>query len=170
MIVRSIVERTLFVLGRAILASVIAGVIIYLVTNVKFGSISLIDRLSYFLEPLGNLMGLDGIILLAFFLGMPANEIVLPIMLMTYLGTNTLVEYDSFQSLKVILVDNGWTITTCISFLIFTLFHFPCATTLMTIKKESDSSLVLFLSFVIPLLIGIFLCMIVKFISIIIFV
>ena len=101
---------------------------------------------------------------------MPANEIVLPIMLMTYLGTNTLVEYDSFQSLKVILVDNGWTITTCISFLIFTLFHFPCATTLMTIKKESDSSLVLFLSFVIPLLIGIFLCMIVKFISIIIFI
>ena len=107
-------------------------------------------------------MGLDGVILLAFLLGFPANEIVMPIMLMTYLDTNTLTNYESINSLKTILIDNGWTITTSISFLIFTLFHFPCSTTLLTIKKESNSWGVTFLSFVIPLLIGIILCMMVN--------
>ena len=114
------------------------------------------------LQPIGNLMGLDGVILLAFLLGLPANEIVIPIMLMTYLSTNTLTDYDSAEALKTILVDNGWSITTAISFLIFTLFHFPCATTLMTIKKETDSWFVCFLSFIIPLCIGIMLCILVN--------
>lgn len=162
LIVRSVVERTLFVLGRAVTAAVVAGIIIYLVTNISIGDVSLLDGLSKLFEPIGNLMGLDGVILLAFILGLPANEIVIPIMLMTYLGTNTLTDYDSVQTLKTILVDNGWSITTAISFLIFTLFHFPCATTLMTIKKETNSWFVTFLSFIIPLLIGISLCFVIN--------
>lgn len=162
LIVRSVVERTLFVLGRAVTAAVIAGVIIYLVTNINIGDVTLLEFLSKMFEPIGNLMGLDGVILLAFILGIPANEIVIPIMLMIYLGTNTLTDYDSAQTLKTILVDNGWSITTAISFLIFTLFHFPCATTLMTIKKETNSWYICFLSFIIPLVIGIVLCVLVN--------
>lgn len=162
LIVRSVVERTLFVLGRAVIAAVVAGIIIYLVTNINIGDVSLLEGLSKMFEPIGNLMGLDGVILLAFLLGLPANEIVIPIMLMTYLSTNTLTDYDSAEALKTILVDNGWSITTAISFLIFTLFHFPCATTLMTIKKETDSWFVCFLSFIIPLCIGIMLCILVN--------
>jgi len=163
LIVRSIFDRTLFVLGRAIVASVIAGVVIYLVTNIMVGDVNLLKWLSDIINPVGKVMGLDGVILLAFFLGFPANEIVVPIMLMTYLGTNTLIDYDSYDSFKTILVDNGWTIFTSISFLIFTLFHFPCATTLMTIKKETDSWFITFLSFIIPLVIGFILCSLVNF-------
>ena len=162
LIIRSIIERTVFVLGRAVVASIIAGIIIYFVTNIKLGNNSILEILSSWLEPLGNLMGLDGIILLAFFLGLPANEIVLPVMLMIYLGTNTLTNYDSFSTLKTILVDNGWSLTTSISFLIFTLFHFPCATTLLTIKKETDRWEITFLSFIIPFMIGIVLCVLVN--------
>jgi len=158
LIVRSIFDRTLFVLGRALVVAAPAGLLIYLITNIKIGDISILNYLSNLLEPLGNIMGLDGVILLAFLLGFPANEIVMPIMLMTYLGTNTLTDYESINSLKTILIDNGWTITTSISFLIFTLFHFPCSTTLLTIKKETNSWFITFLSFIIPLVIGIILC------------
>ena len=162
LIVRSIFDRTLFVLGRALVVAAPAGLLIYLITNIKIGDISILNYLSNLLEPLGNIMGLDGVILLAFLLGFPANEIVMPIMLMTYLGTNTLTDYESINSLKTILIDNGWTITTSISFLIFTLFHFPCSTTLLTIKKETDSWFITLLSFIIPLIIGIILCVIVN--------
>ena len=158
LIIRSIFERTLFVLGRALIVSAPAGLIIYLITNIEIGNSSILNILSNYLEPLGILMGLDGIILLAFILGFPANEIVMPIMLMTYLGTNTLTDYESINSLKTILIDNGWTITTSISFLIFTLFHFPCSTTILTIKKETNSLFITILSFILPLIIGITLC------------
>ena len=158
LIVRSILERTIFVLGRALIVAAPAGILIYLITNIKINNNSLLITLSNLLEPLGSLMGLDGIILLAFLLGFPANEIVMPIMLMTYLGTSTLTNYDSINSLKNILIDNGWNLTTSISFLIFTLFHFPCSTTLLTIKKETNSWFITLLSFIIPLVIGIILC------------
>ena len=133
-----------------------------LITNININSVSILNIISNILDPIGNLMGLDGVILLAFILGFPANEIVMPIMLMTYLKTSTLINYDSLSSLKNILIDNGWTITTGISFLIFTLFHFPCSTTLLTIKKETNSWFITFLAVIIPLLIGVTLCIIVN--------
>ena len=107
-------------------------------------------------------MALDGKILLSFILGLPANEIVMPIMLMTYLESNTLTSYTTLNTLKNILIDNNWTTTTAISFLIFTIFHFPCATTILTIKKETNSWYYTFLSCLIPLIIGIILCILVN--------
>lgn len=163
-IVRSILDRCFFVLGRAIAVAAPAGILIYLITNITIRDITILKYLSNFLEPIAKIMSLDGVILLSFILGIPANEIVMPIMLMTYLGTNTLTSYESLSSLKNILLDNGWTISTAISFLIFTLFHFPCATTILTIKKETNSWYYTFLSIIIPLTIGIILCMIVNFI------
>ena len=162
LIVRSIWDRTIFVLGRAVLVAAPAGVFIYLITNISIGNSSILDILSNFLQSFGRLIGLDGVILLAFLLGFPANEIVMPIMLMTYLGTGTLTSYDSLNSLKTILIDHGWTINTAVCFLLFTLFHFPCSTTILTIKKETNSWHWAGLGFIIPCLIGIFLCMIVN--------
>lgn len=158
LIIRSIFERTIFVLGRAIMVAAPAGVIIYLITNIFIGNNSILQMISEFLNPLGKLMGLDGTIILAFLLGFPANEIVMPIMLMTYLETTTLTSYDSLSSLKTILIDNGWTLLTAICFLIFTLFHFPCSTTILTIKKETNSWFWTILAFFLPLIIGIILC------------
>ena len=107
-------------------------------------------------------MGLDGIILIAFLLGFPANEIVIPIMLMGYLSTNTLVDFDSLESLRTLLVNNGWTIKTALCMLIFSLCHFPCSTTCLTIKKETGSLKWTLISIIIPTLIGIFLCSIIN--------
>ena len=162
LIIRSIWERTIFVLGRAIAVAAPAGILIYLITNISINNNSILEICSNFLEPLGVLMGLDGVILLAFLLGFPANEIVMPIMLMTYLGTGTLTDYDSLISLKSILINNGWTITTAICFLLYTLFHFPCSTTILTIKKETNSWYYALLGFILPCIIGIILCMIVN--------
>lgn len=157
-ITTSIWDRTIFVLGRAVIVAMPTGIILYLLTNINIGGVSILNVAANFLDPFSKLIGLDGVILLAYFLGMPANEIVLPIILMTYLGTNTLTDYDSLTSLKTILINNGWTTLTAVCFIIFNLFHFPCSTTLLTIKKETDSWFYTFLSFVIPLLIGITLC------------
>lgn len=104
-------------------------------------------------------MGMDGYILTAFILGLPANEIVLPIILMSYIGNGTLVELEDLNSIKDILIANGWTLLTGINVLIFTLLHFPCGTTLLTIKKETGSLKWTFLSFLLPTVCGIILCM-----------
>lgn len=162
LIVRSILDRTLFVLGRAVAVAAPAGAVIYLLTNMFIDGAPILLYLSRFLEPLGRVMGLDGVILLAFFLGFPANEIVLPIILMTYLGTSTLTSYESIEALKSILINHGWTLMTAICFLIFTMFHFPCSTTILSIKKETGSWGWTLVSFVIPLVIGIILCMLVR--------
>ena len=161
-IIKSIIERTLHILGRAILVAAPAGVLIYLVTNITIKEITILQILSNILDPLGKLMSLDGKIILSFILGLPANEIVMPIMLMTYLESNTLTNYTTLSTLKNILIDNNWTTTTAISFLIFTIFHFPCATTILTIKKETNSWYYTFLSCLIPLIIGISLCIIIN--------
>lgn len=163
-IIRSILDRCIYVLGRALMVAAPAGILIYLVSNIDINGVLILDYLSKFFDPLGKIMGLDGVIILAFILGIPANEIVMPILLMTYLGMSTLTNYESLSSLKIILIDNGWTITTAISFLIFTLFHFPCATTILTIKKETNSIFYTFLACIIPFIIGILLCMLVNFI------
>ncbi len=160
-IITSLLDRTIFVLGRAIVVAMPAGLIIYLITNITYNDVSVLTIISNYLNSIASLIGLDGVILLAFFLGIPANEIVLPIILMTYLGTNSLTDYENLTSLKSILIDNGWTMLTAICFIIFNLFHFPCGTTLFTIKKETNSWYYTFLSFIIPLFIGITLCFIV---------
>ncbi len=165
LIVRSIFDRTIFVLGRAIMVAAPAGVLIYLITNFQLGNQSILHLCSDVLDPVGRILGLDGVILLSFLLGFPANEIVMPIMLMTYLGNGTLTSYDSLDSLKNILIDHGWTIVTAINFLIFNIFHFPCSTTVLTIKKETNSWGWTILSILLPLVIGILLCLIVHCIS-----
>lgn len=161
-IVRSIFDRTLFVLGRAVLIAIPAGLIIWLCANVHIGGESIIAILSDFLNPFGKLIGLDGVILLGFILGFPANEIVIPIIMMSYLANSTIVDISNLDVMREILINNGWTITTAICVIIFILFHFPCSTTLLTIKKETGSLKWTILSFVLPLLIGIILCFVVS--------
>lgn len=158
-LVRSIFDRTLFVLGRAIKVAAPAGIFIWILANIKIGNISLLIHITDFLNPFAKLMGLDGVILMAFILGFPANEIVIPCMLMGYLATGTIVDYDSLSQLKNLLLDNGWTIVTAANMILFTLYHWPCGTTLLTIKKETQSNKWTFLSFIIPTLTGIFVTM-----------
>ncbi|MBO5096496.1 MAG: ferrous iron transport protein B [Bacilli bacterium] len=160
-IIRSILDRTIFVLGRAVIVAIPAGALIWLLANINIGGLSLLSHFSNILNPLGNLMGLDGIILMAFILGFPANEIVVPIMLMGYMNTGTLIEYESLLSLKELLVNNGWTIKTAICMLVFSLCHYPCSTTCLTIKKETNFKWMI-LSIIIPTFIGIILCMIIN--------
>ncbi|KPU26810.1 iron transporter FeoB [Caloranaerobacter sp. TR13] len=138
-LVRSLIDRTLFVLSRAVLVAAPAGALTWLVANINIGGISLLNHIAYFLNPLGNLMGLDGFILLAFILGLPANEIVLPILIMSYLSTGAMIELNSLDALKNLLVNNGWTWVTGLNFMLFSLLHFPCGTTLLTIKNETNS-------------------------------
>ena len=160
-IIRSILDRTLYVLGRAVVVAIPAGIIIYILSNVYVGSLSILTICTNFLDPFADLLGLDGVILFAFILGFPANEIVVPIIIMAYMKSGVLIEYESLASLKEILVNNGWTILTAINFIIFALIHFPCSTTLLTIKKETKSIKWTILSFIIPLFVGISLCFIV---------
>lgn len=157
-IVRSLLDRTLFVLGRAIIVAAPSGLIIWLLTNINIHNVSLLNYLSDFLDNFGFMLGMDGVIILSFILGFPANEIVMPIMLMTYCSSNTLIDISNIHELKQILISHGWTYITAISVLIFTLFHFPCSTTLLTIKKETNSIKWTIISFILPLIIGIILC------------
>lgn len=161
-IIRSIFDRTLFVLGRAVIVAIPAGVVIWLCANINIGGNSLISIFSDFLNPVGIILGMDGIILLAFILGFPANEIVIPIMMMGYLSNSHLIDISSLSTMKTILLSNGWTIKTALCTLIFILFHFPCSTTILTIKKETGSIKWTILSFILPLLIGIVLCLLVN--------
>ena len=161
-IIRSIFDRTLFVLGRAVIVSIPAGLIIWLLNNIYISDMNILNHLSNILNNFGLLLGMDGVILLAFLLGFPANEIVIPIMLMIYMSNNSLIDISNLNVLKNILVSNGWTFITAISVLIFTLFHFPCSTTLLTIKRETNSIKWTIISFIIPLIIGIVLCFIVS--------
>ena len=163
-IVYSVKNRAVFVLGRAVKVAIPAGALIWLIANVKIEGVSILNKLVSFLDPVGVILGLDGIIILAFILGFPANEIVVPIMLMGYLNTNTLIEMDNLAVLKDILVNHGWTIQTALCFLILFLYRFPCSTTLLTIHKETGSKFYTFLSVIIPLSIGVVLCLTVNYI------
>lgn len=158
-LIRSIFDRTLFVLGRAISVAAPAGLIIWLFANIGINGQSILDLVANFLQPFANLMGLDGYILTAFILGIPANEIVLPIILMCYLGGNSLVNLEDTFSIGQILISHGWTFLTAINVMLFTVLHYPCATTLLTIKKETGSWKWTFLSFLLPTVCGIALCM-----------
>lgn len=162
--IRSIFDRTVFVLGRAISVAAPAGLIIWLFATIGINGESLLTIIANFLNPLANLMGLDGYILTAFILGIPANEIVLPIILMCYLGGNSLVNLEDTFSIGQILIQNNWTFLTAINVMIFTVLHFPCTTTLLTIKKETGSLKWTFISFLIPTICGITLCMLTTFV------
>lgn len=159
-IVRSILDRTLFVLGRAVVIAAPAGLVIWLLANVNVNDLSLLEYIANFLDPFANLMGLDGYILTAFILGLPANEIVLPILLMCYLKTNLMVDLDNYMSIGEILKANGWTLLTAINVMLVTIMHFPCATTLLTIKSETKSLKWTALAFLIPTVCGILICMV----------
>lgn len=159
-LVRSLLDRTLFVLGRAVAIAAPTGLVIWLFANVTIGNISILTYVANFLNPFAKLMGFDGYILLAFILGFPANEIVLPIILMSYMSTGTLVNLEDTFALGEILMQNGWTLLTGINAMIFSLLHFPCSTTLMTIKKETNSWKWTLLAFAIPTVCGIVICMI----------
>lgn len=158
-IVRSIFDRTLFVLGRAVSVAIPAGAIIWLLANIQVQDASLLQHISLFLDPFAHLMGLDGVILLAFLLGFPANEIVVPIMIMAYLANGSMTDIGDLAVLKELFVNNGWTWVTAICTLMFSLVHFPCATTLLTIRKETQSWKWTAVSFLLPTVLGILLCM-----------
>ena len=158
-LVRSIFDRTLFVLGRAISVAAPAGLVIWLMANIGINGQSLLSIIANFLNPFAKLMGLDGYILTAFILGIPANEIVLPIILMCYLKSGTLVNIEDTIQIGQILIQNGWTMITAMNVMLFTILHFPCATTLLTVKKETGSWKWTAISFAIPTICGIVLCM-----------
>ena len=157
-IVRSIFDRTLFVLGRAVTVAAPAGLIIWLMANVTVNGETLLFICSDFLDPFASLLGLDGVILMAFILGFPANEIVIPIIIMAYMSNGSLVEYNSLSELHNLLINNGWTITTAISTMLFFIMHWPCSTTLITIAKETKSFKWTALSFALPTLTGMAIC------------
>jgi len=158
-IVRSIFDKTLHVLSRAIIVTIPAGTLIWLLANTNINNISILTHINNILDPLGNLIGLDGVILTAFILGFPANEIVIPIMIMSYLSLGTITDYASISELKNLLIDNGWTTLTALNMIIFTLMHFPCSTTCLTIKKETNSWKWTIYSILIPTVCGIIICL-----------
>lgn len=157
-IFRSIFDRTLFVLGRAVVVAAPAGLIIWIFANVTFGDMTLLTYCSNGLEPFARLIGLDGTILFAFILGLPANEIVVPIMIMAYLETGSLIEIENPMELRQLLTEHGWTWITAVSTMLFSLMHWPCSTTLLTIKRETGKWKWVILFMAIPTVMGIIVC------------
>lgn len=157
-ILRSVLDRTLFVLGRAVAVAAPAGLVLWLMANVTVGELSLLAHCAAFLDPFARLLGMDGIILIAFILGFPANEIVLPIIMMGYLAGGSLMELGSLAEMQALLVSNGWDWQTAVCVMTFSLFHWPCSTALWTVKKETGSWGWTALAAVIPTLVGMVLC------------
>lgn len=159
-IVRSVFERTLFVLGRAVCVAAPAGLLIWLLANIHAGGggESLLSICSGALDPFAKIIGLDGVILFAFILGFPANETVVPIIIMTYLAKGELTDYTSLSQLKELLCANGWTWITALCTMLFSLVHFPCSTTCITIYKETKSLKWTVLAILLPTACGIILC------------
>ena len=159
-IVRSLLDRTLFVLGRAVVVAAPAGAVIWLLANINIGNTSILAYCTEFLNPFGQFIGLDGVIVMAFILGFPANETVIPIIIMSYMASGTLVEYTSYEQLFQLFSANGWTVVTAVCTMIMCIMHFPCSTTCLTIKKETGSLKWTLISMALPTVMGIILCMI----------
>jgi ferrous iron transport protein B len=157
-IIRSIFDRTLFVLGRAAAIAAPAGMVIWLMANLSIGDVTLLSLCSGFLDPFATMIGLDGVILLAFILGFPANEIVVPIIIMAYMAEGKLLKIDDLSVLKELLVNNGWTWVTAVSTLLFSLMHWPCSTTCLTIRKETQSVKWTLVSWFVPTITGFIVC------------
>lgn len=158
-LIHSLVDRTLFVLGRSLTVAIPAGIVIWLLANINIGPNSLLTFIANFFDPFARLMGLDGYILTAFILGLPANEIVLPIIFMCYTNSNSLVDISNSANIFNLLTNHGWTIITALNVMLFSLLHFPCGTTLLTIYKETKSKKWTLLAFAIPTICGIIMCM-----------
>ena len=161
----SLIDRTLFVLGRAVIVAIPAGIITWILANTYIGDMTILNHIALFLDPIGKFIGLDGFILLAFILGMPANEIVIPILIMSYMATGSMTDYTSLQELGNLLTDHGWTYLTALNLMLFSLLHWPCTTTLLTIKKETKSIKWTALGFLIPTAIAFFICTITRILS-----
>lgn len=160
-IVGSIFDRTLFVLGRAVMVAAPAGLVIWVMANIRINDINILTYCAQFLNPFAQVLGLDGYILMAFILGLPANEIVIPILIMSYMSTGSMLELDSLREMKQLLVNNGWTWLTAVCTMLFALNHWPCGTTLLTIRKETQSLKWTLISFLVPTITGIVVCFIV---------
>lgn len=154
-ILRASLDKTIYVLRRAVKVAAPAGVLTWVLANIYIGDTSVLLHFVQFLDPFGQLLGMDGFILMAFIIGMPANEIVLPILLMGYLSTGALTEVEDMAALKQIFLDNGWTWLTALNMMLFSLLHFPCGTTLVNIFKETKSWKWTFAAFAIPTVIAI---------------
>lgn len=164
-IIRSIFDRTIFVLMRAVAVAAPAGCIIWLMANIQAGNQTLLSACAGFLDPFGKALGMDGTILIAFILGFPANEIVVPVMLMAYLSQGTLVDAGNLKMLGNVLYDNGWTWVTAVCVLLFSLMHWPCSTTCLSIKKETGSLKWTALSVLLPTVAGMILCFLFSYIA-----
>ncbi|CUQ31649.1 ferrous iron transport protein B [Clostridium baratii] len=160
-IVRSIFDRTLYVLGRAVAVAAPAGIVIWVFSNISIGDGTLLSVCADFLNPFANMIGVDGYILMALILGFPANEIVMPIIIMSYLRANKMLELESLVQLKELLVANGWTLLTAINTMILCLMHYPCGTTVWTIKKETKSIKWTALSVILPTVLGVLVCFVI---------
>lgn len=162
---RSFLDRTLYVVGRAMIAAAPAGAVIWLCANLNLGDSSLLSCITAFLDPFGKLIGLDGVTVTSFVLGFPANETVIPIMIMAYNSTGVMSDYTGYGELYNILSQNGWTSVTAVCMMVMTICHFPCATTCLTIKKETGSVLYTLLSVFVPTIIGLIICFCINLIS-----
>jgi len=160
-IVRSLYDRTLFVLARAIIVAAPAGMITWAFANIYVGDLSILQYGANLLGLFGHLLGLDGFILMAFILGFPANEIVIPILVMSYMSAGQMIELDSLQALRELFFANGWTWLTALCAMLFCLNHYPCGTTLLTIRKETQSIKWTLITFAITAATGIILCFVV---------
>jgi len=157
-IIRSVLDRTVFVLGRALISAAPCGILIWIFANVTIGGETLLRTCTDFLHPFATVFGLDGVILMAFILGLPANEIVMPIIIMAYMSGGALVETNNLFALRTLLCENGWTWITAMCTMLFSLLHWPCATTLLTIRKETGSIKWTVAAFLIPTVIGLGAC------------
>ncbi|WP_110954527.1 ferrous iron transport protein B [Anaerosinus massiliensis] len=155
---RSLIDRTIFVLKRAVIMAAPAGAITWILANTMVGDSSLLQHFSQLLNPIAYYLGLDGVILMAFILGLPANEIVVPIILMSYLATGQLTEVETLSQLKDILLANGWTWLTAVNTMLFCLLHWPCTTALLSAYKESGSVKWTAVAFLLPTILGIIVC------------
>ena len=157
-IVRSVRDRTLFVLARAAAVAAPAGVLIWLLANVQIGNTAILSHITAFLDPAARVFGIDGVILLAFILGFPANELVMPLIVMGYLSSGTIVSGVDFASFRALLLANGWTVQTALCTLVLTVAHAPCSTTCLTILRETRSAKWTLAAVLIPAGIGLALC------------
>lgn len=164
-IIRSVLDRTLFVLGRAVAVAAPAGLLLWLLSNLSVNGISLLSHGAAFLDPFARLLGLDGVILIAFILALPANEIVLPIVLMAYMAEGSLPDLPTADTVLALLTENGWTSVTAVCFLLFSLFHWPCSTTLITVRRETGRSRYMIAAALLPTAVGILLCFTVRLVA-----
>ena len=145
-------------MGRAVAVAAPAGLVIWLMANIPLGGGSVLTACAGFLDPFARLMGLDGYILMAFLLGFPANEVVIPILIMSYTQSGSLMGLDSVSELRALFISHGWTWLTALNAMLFSLMHWPCGTTLITIRRETGSRKWTLAAFLIPTILGVAAC------------